>query len=232
MSAALILGYLLSPAFAWGAAMTLLLTVLSLVFGLAAGLVLALIQQNRSWVSRIVATAYLWVFRGTPVLFQIIFIYNVLPSFGVRLTALTSAVLALSLNEAAYMAEILRAGLDAVTKGQRTAALALGMTRLQVLANVVLPQAARVVLPPVGNQMVGMLKTSALVSVVAVEELLLVANQTASASFHYLEALSAAGLYYMLLTALFMGAQALVERSLDPRRRRPVRPAAALDAGR
>ena len=77
-----------------------------------------------------------------------------------------------------------------------------------------------------------MLKTSALVSVVAVEELLLVANQTASASFHYLEALSAAGLYYMLLTALFMGAQALVERSLDPRRRRPVRPAAALDAGR
>jgi polar amino acid transport system permease protein len=225
MSGALIVEYLLSPAFAWGAAMTLLITVLSLVFGLAAGLVLALVQQNRSWPCRAVSLAYLWVFRGTPVLFQIIFIYNVLPTFGIRLSAFTSAVLALSLNEAAYMAEILRAGLDAVKKGQRVAALALGMTRLQVLLNVVLPQAARVVLPPVGNQMVGMLKTSALVSVVAVEELLLVANQTASASFRYLEALTAAGLYYMLLTGLFMGLQGLTERALDPKRRR--RPATA-----
>ena len=238
MSGALIVEYLLSPAFAWGAAMTLLITVLSLAFGLASGLVLALIQQNRSWPCRAISLIYLWVFRGTPVLFQIIFIYNVLPTFGIRLSAFVSAVLALSLNEGAYMAEILRAGLDAVKKGQRVAALALGMTRLQVLLNVVLPQAARVVLPPVGNQMVGMLKTSALVSVVAVEELLLVANQTASASFHYLEALSAAGLYYMLLTAVFMGAQALMERSLDPKRRRRPKPlgppgrAAAVDAQR
>lgn len=229
MSGTLIVEYLLSPAFAWGSAMTLLITVLSLAFGLACGFVLALVQQNRSWLCRAISLAYLWIFRGTPVLFQIIFIYNVLPTFGIRLSAFVSAVLALSLNEGAYMAEILRAGLDAVKTGQRVAALALGMTRLQVLVNVVLPQAARVVLPPVGNQMVGMLKTSALVSVVAVEELLLVANQTASASFHYLEALSAAGIYYMLLTAVFMGVQALMERSLDPkRRRRP--PAAALPA--
>ena len=231
MSLELIWQYLVSPPFVQGAAMTLLITALSLLFGLVAGSVLALIQQVKSRGTRALAFLYLWVFRGTPVLFQIIFIYNVLPSFGIRLSAFTSAVLALSLNEGAYMAEILRSGLEAVRTGQRTAAMALGMTRPQVLRHVVLPQAARVVLPPLGNQMVGMLKTSALVSVVAVEELLLVANQTASASFHYLEALTAAGLCYMALTAVFMALQAGMERALDVKRRRDRlagRPAAAL----
>ena len=229
-SIGLVIQYMTSAVFVWGAVMTLLITVLSLIFGLAGGFLLACVQQINSAATKCLTAMYLWVFRGTPVLFQIIFIYNVLPSFGIRFSALTSAVLALSLNEAAYMAEILRSGLQAVKKGQRIAGLALGMTKGQVAAYVVVPQAARIILPALGNQMIGMLKTSALVSVVAVEELLLVANQTASANFRYLEALTAAGLWYMLLTAVFMGVQTFIERSFETkrRRRRPVFPAAML----
>ncbi|TNC06193.1 amino acid ABC transporter permease [Methylobacterium terricola] len=220
MSFQLVLDYLVSPAFFHGALITLLLTVTALVFGIVAGLVIALLQEARFAPLRGLALVYVWLFRGTPVLFQIIFIYNVLPGFGIRLSAFLSAVIALSLNEGAYMAEILRSGLRAVTRGQRTAALALGLTRGGVMRHIVLPQAMRIVLPPIGNQMIGMLKTSALVSVVAVEELLLVANQTASANFRYFEALSAAGIYYLALSTIFMAGQAWLERTLDPKRSR------------
>lgn len=220
MSLDLVLQYLLSPTFFRGAAMTLLITVGSLVFGLLAGLLIALLNQVKFAPVRIVAVIYLWLFRGTPVLFQIIFIYNVLPTFGIRLTAIASGIIALSLNEGAYMAEIIRSGLQAIKSGQRTAGMALGMTKLQVMRFVVMPQAARIMLPPIGNQTIGMLKTSALVSVIAVEELLLVANQTASATFRYFEALSAAGIYYLALTTIFMAGQYWMERSLEPKRSR------------
>lgn len=220
MSLDLVFQYLLSPTFFHGAAMTLLITVSSLVFGLLAGFVLALVNQVKFLPVRLLSVFYLWLFRGTPVLFQIIFIYNVLPTFGIRLTAFASGVIALSLNEGAYMAEIIRSGLQAIKSGQRTAGLALGMTKLMVMRHVVLPQAARIMLPPIGNQTIGMLKTSALVSVIAVEELLLVANQTASASFRYFEALSAAGIYYLALTTIFMAGQYWMERTLEPKRAR------------
>ncbi|MCK1716912.1 amino acid ABC transporter permease [Bradyrhizobium sp. 141] len=223
MSLDLVFHYLVSPIFIRGAVMTLLLTVASLFFGVLIGLVLALIQETQTRAGRIGTLAYLWVFRGTPVLFQIIFIYNVLPSFGIKLSAFVCAVLALSLNEGAYMAEIVRSGLQAVKKGQRTAGLALGMTTSQMMRYVVIPQAARIVLPPIGNQMIGMLKLSALVSVIAVEELLLVANQTASADFRYFEALSAAGIYYLVLTTVFMAIQVAIESALDPKKRRRTR---------
>ena len=223
MSIELVLKYLTSPNFLRGAQMTLLLTLAALAFGILIGLVLALIQESQTRIGTVVTVAYLWLFRGTPVLFQIIFIYNVLPSFGIRLSAFVCAVLALSLNEGAYMAEILRSGLQAVKKGQRTAGLALGMTGTQMMRHVVIPQAARIVLPPIGNQMIGMLKLSALVSVIAVEELLLVANQAASADFRYFEALTAAGIYYLAMTTAFMGLQILLETVLDPKKRQRMR---------
>lgn len=223
MSVELVLHYLVSANFIRGAGMTLLLTATSLLFGVVIGLVLALIQESRTRIGQVVTFAYLWLFRGTPVLFQVIFIYNVLPSFGIKLSAFVCAVLALSLNEGAYMAEILRSGLQAVKKGQRTAGLALGMTSGQMMRHVVVPQAARIVLPPIGNQMIGMLKLSALVSVIAVEELLLVANQTASADFRYFEALTAAGIYYLAMTTAFMGLQILIETALDPKKRQRMR---------
>src|SRR5260370_27868808 len=137
--------------------MTLLLTVTSLVLGVGIGLVLALIQESRTRAGQVVTFAYLWLFRGTPVLFQVIFIYNVLPSFGIKLSAFVCAVLALSLNEGAYMAEILRSGLQAVKKGPRTACLALRMTHSQTMRPVVIPHPAPLLPPPIGTQTLSML---------------------------------------------------------------------------
>lgn len=220
MSLDLVFQYLVSPTFFHGAMMTLLITVSSLFFGLLAGFIIALLNQVKFRPVKWMTLFYLWMFRGTPVLFQIIFIYNVLPGFGIRLSAFASGVIALSLNEGAYMAEIIRSGLQAIKSGQRTAGLALGMTKLMVMRHVVMPQAARIMLPPIGNQTIGMLKTSALVSVIAVEDLLLVANQTASATFRYFEALTAAGIYYLVLTTIFMAGQYWMERALEPKRSR------------
>ena len=199
--------------------MTLLLSVCALAGGMAVGLILALMQEARTAPLRWATVGYLWLFRGTPVLFQLIFVFNVLPSFGFVLSGFACAVLALSLNEGAYMAEIMRSGIRSVGRGQRQAARALGLTEWQSMRRVVLPQALRIVVPPIGNQFIGMLKLSALVSVIAVEELLLVANQTASSNFRYLEALSAAGIYYLAMTTVFMVLQALLEAKLRRRGR-------------
>jgi len=219
-STELILRYLTSARFFDAAAMTLLISVCSLAGGMVTGLAVALLQEARLAALRGLAIGYLWLFRGTPVLFQLIFVFNVLPSFGLVLSGFTCAVLALSLNEGAYMAEIMRSGIRAVGKGQRQAARALGMPDGQVMRWVVLPQAMRIIIPPIGNQFIGMLKLSALVSVIAVEELLLVANQTASSNFRYLEALAAAGIYYLAMTTVFMLLQALIESRLRRRGRK------------
>ena len=180
--------------------------------GAGAGLVLALMQKARARPFRWLAWIYLWLFRGTPVLLQIIFAFNVLPAFGVILSGPVCAVLALGLHEAAYMTEIIRGGLGAVSAGQRDAARALGMSEWQVMRLVALPQALRLVIPPIGNQFIGMLKLSALVSVIGVRELLLAAEQSASGTFRYLEALSAAGLYYLAFTTVLMSFQHMLER--------------------
>ncbi len=219
----LILEYAVSDRFIEAAGMTLMLTILSVILGIVVGLVIAIMQETRTpylrGVFRGSSVVYLWLFRGTPVLFQLIFVFNVLPVFGIRLSGFACAVLALSLNEGAYMSEIMRSGLQAVGKGQRMAGRALGMRDWQVMRYIVLPQALKIVIPPIGNQFIGMLKLSALVSVIAVEELLLVANQTASANFRYLEALGAAGLWYLLFTTIFMAFQARIEHWAGPQRR-------------
>src|SRR6516225_4985849 len=153
----LILHYFLSPRFVWGAALTLWITLVSLFFGILVGLLIALLQESRRRSLHALAIAYLWLFRGTPALFQIIFVFNVLPQFGITLSNFSSGVVALALNEGAYMAEIIRSGLQAVGRGQRTAARALGMKEWQVMRYVVLPQALRIIVPPTGNQFIGML---------------------------------------------------------------------------
>jgi polar amino acid transport system permease protein len=205
---------LLSFDFAGAALMTLWISIVSMLIGLAVGLALALMQESRSRLLRWPAWTYLWLFRGTPVLLQIIFAFNVLPGFGVMLSGPVCAVLALGLHEAAYVAEIFRAGLGAVKAGQRDAARALGMSEWRVMHLVVLPQALRLVIPPIGNQFIGMLKLSALISVIGVRELLLAAEQSASGTFRYLEALSAAGVYYLAFTTMLMSLQRVLERRL------------------
>ena len=211
---ALFLQDLLSAQFAAAALSTLWISLLALGIGTAGGLLLAVLQESRMRPLRAFVAGYLWLFRGTPVLLQIIFAFNVLPVFGLLLPGWSCAVLALGLNEAAYMAEIMRAGMRAVGPGQRMAGAALGLTPWQGMRLVVLPQAVRVVVPPVGNQFIGMLKLSALISVIGVHELLLVAEQAASGTFRYLEALSAAAVYYLVGTTLFMAGQHWLERRL------------------
>src|SRR5215469_1470947 len=220
------LHYLLSFDYAAAAANTLWISLAALVVGLMVGLLLAVLRETRVAVLLNLVRFYLWLFRGTPVLLQIVFAFNVLPSFGVVLPGFACAVLALGLNEGAYMAEIMRSGIRAVGPGQRLAARALGLEESQVMRWVVLPQAFRIVIPPIGNQFIGMLKLSALVSVIGVKELLLTADQTASMNFRYLETLTVAGLCYLLMTTVLMVIQVFIERACSRRRGRSVKAAA------
>ena len=199
---------------AGAALVTLWISLIAMLLGLALGLALSLAQESRWGLLRWLAWTYLWLFRGTPVLLQIIFAFNVLPSFGIILSGPVCAILALGLHEAAYLAEIFRSGLAAVDTGQRDAARALGMSEWRVMRLVVLPQAVRLVIPPIGNQFIGMLKLSALISVIGVRDLLLAAEQSASATFRYLEALSAAAVYYLAFTTVLMALQRALERKL------------------
>jgi polar amino acid transport system permease protein len=163
---------------------------------------------------------YNWIFRATPTLLQLIFIWDALPQLwsffaGSWFTPFLAAFIALSLNEAAYMAEIIRGGLLGVDKGQRVAAHMLGLSPVQSLRYVVLPQTARLILPPTGNQLIGMLKTSALASVVAVSDLLLTAQRQAAGNFDYIGSLTAAAVYYLILTTAFTFVVRQCERRLD-----------------
>jgi len=210
------LNYLLSVDYAAAAGNTLWISLASLVLGLCVGLILAMAREVGFPPLNALVSVYLWLFRGTPALLQIVFAFNVLPAFGVVLPGFACAVLALGLNEGAYMAEIMRSGIRAVGQDQRDAAQALGLRKWQMMRLIVLPQAFRIVIPPIGNQFIGMLKLSALVSVIGVHELLLVADQSASSNFRYLEALSAAAVYYLVLTNLFMAVQNRIEWALSP----------------
>jgi polar amino acid transport system substrate-binding protein len=189
-----------------GAGMTLLLTAISMPLALLFGLALALMTMSgRAWL-RWPAAAYIQVMRGTPLLVQIFVIYFSLPKLGNLLgtellawPAFAVGVLCLAANYAAYEAEIHRAGLEAIPRGQREAALSLGMTEGQALRHVVLPQSFRVILPPVVNDLVSMLKDSCLVSIMGVGELLRAAESTGKSTFHYGEMLLlAAALYFVL----------------------------------
>ncbi len=223
----LLVQYLTSADFFHAALVTLWLSIASLAGGMVVGLLLAVGQEAPFGPVRALVWFYIWLFRGTPVLLQLVFAFTVLPSLGIVLPGFACAVLALGLNEGAYMAEIMRAGIRAVGPGQRLAARALGLEEGGVMRWVVLPQALRIVIPPIGNQFIGMLKLSALVSVIGVKELLLTADETASGNFRYIETLTAAGLWYLALTTLFMAVQSVIERRL---RRRPAARRAAIAA--
>jgi len=220
--------YFFSLNFALGAGITLALTLLSMILGIAGGLVLALVKTSGIRVLQAPTDLYIWLFRGTPILLQLIFIFNALPQMGLRFSAFTSAVIALSLNESAYMAEIIRAGIESVDKGQRSAARVLGLRDNQIMRYVVLPQAMRLIVPPTGNQFIGMLKMSALASVIAVQDLLLRAQRIASANFDYVDTLLAAACWYLILTTLFTYGQRWLEQRMDVSKRK--RPAAAAGA--
>ena len=209
-----------------GIALTLVLTVACMAIGIVLGTLLAVMRLSANPVARAVAGAYVGFFRGTPVLVQLLFWFNIsalypvisfgIPGFALNantiITPIVAAILGLGLNEAAYTSEIVRAGIISVDHGQVEAARALGLTRGQTLVRVVLPQAMAVIVPPTGNEVVGMLKTTSLVSVLAVGELLYSAQLIYSANFQTIPLLLVASIWYLILTAVFSAGQYWVER--------------------
>ena len=161
------------------------------------------------------STFYVSLIRGTPLLLQIFFFFLALPQLGIVLPGLVAGVIALSLNYGAYMSEIFRAGIQSVSKGQREAALALGMTQNQLMRRIVLPQALRFVIPPVGNEFIAMLKDSSLVSATGfVTDILWRAQKVGRSNFHSLEALLVAAAWYWVLTVAFSYLQTRLEKRM------------------
>jgi len=222
--------YLSRPLILQGVVTTLQLTVLAMLIGITLGVLLAVMRLSPNPVMSWVSWVYIWLFRGTPVLVQIFFWFNlalVLPHIGMGIPftsihwqadtntlvpAFMAATLGLGLNEAAYMAEIVRAGLISVEHGQTEAAMALGMPRALVMRRIILPQAMRVIIPPTGNETISMLKTSSLAFVAAVPELFTRSQQIASATFEVIELAIVASIWYLAMTSILTVGQYYLER--------------------
>jgi polar amino acid transport system permease protein len=207
--------YLTSLSLLEGAVTTVWLTAVTMVLGLILGLLLALMHGSANRPLKSIAASYIWLFRGTPLLVQLIIIYTGLPQVGIRMSPIWCAVIGLSLNEAAYHSEIVRSGLLGVPKGQYEAARALGMTPPTAMRFVVMPQALRIMVPPLGNSLNGLLKTTTLVSVISVEELLRRTQYAVQIDYRVLEGLVAAALFYLLMTSAWAVIQAIIERRLS-----------------
>ena len=213
-----------------GVAQTLYLTLVAMAVGIVLGGILAVMRLSPSPVLSTVSWVYIWFFRGTPVLVQLIFWFNLAalfpelsigvpfgPTFfsvetNAAITPFVAAILGLGLNEAAYMAEISRAGIQSVNDGQVEAAHALGMRRLLTMRRIVLPQAMRMIIPPAGNETIGMLKTTSLVSIVTLPELLYSAQSIYSRTFQTIPLLIVASLWYLILTSVLTVGQYYIER--------------------
>jgi polar amino acid transport system permease protein len=211
----LFLHYLSQPYLLTGILYTLLITAIGLGGGLGMGIVLAGMQLSQFRLLALITRAYAIIFRGTPLILQMIFCYNALPMIGIRLTAIEAGGLALALNEAPFIAEIIRGNVVAVDRGQIIAGQALGMTPMIVMLRIVAPQAIRSMIPALGNEAVSALKNSSLASVVSVQELTLRSTQLASANFDFFSIFFASGLMYLVLTGAVAVIQVIVEVLLD-----------------
>ena len=206
------LSYLVNPYLLGGVGITIGLTITTILIGLVLALPLALgSMSSHAWLSA-PARFYVWIFRGTPLLVQIVIIYTGLPQLGVRFDVLSSAILALSLNEAAYLSETIRAGFSAIAKGQIEAAKALSLSRAATLRLVTLPQVIRIIIPPLGNSVNGLLKATSLASVISMEELMRRSQVLMQAKFEVLELYCVAAVFYLVLTSVWDVVQRRLER--------------------
>ncbi len=196
-----IMGYM--PALLEGALNTVLLTIISVCFGAVLGLFLALGRLSKNKMVDKVCWTYIWLFRGTPLLMQLFFIYYALPLIHKSLTLpgqWMPALLALSLNSAAYLAEIIRAAIQSIDKGQMEAAKALGMSYGQAMRRIIVPQSYRRLIPPVGNELIALLKDSSLVSIIGMTELMKVTTQVSARESNAVIYIPAMVLYLIMTT--------------------------------
>jgi polar amino acid transport system permease protein len=191
-------------------------TVLSILFALPIGLLAGIGRISRNRVINRIATVYVEIIRGIPLLAQIFYIYYALAKV-VALQDIVAAVIAMGVCYGAYIGEIFRAGLQAIPRGQMEAAIALGLSRGQAIRHIILPQTIRVVLPPLGNEFIALLKDSSLVSILAVSDLLRRSREYASKTFNYFQAFTVAALVYLVLTLFFSRLVALMEGRLQRR---------------
>jgi len=197
------LEYLVNPYLLQGAITTLGLTVAAIAGGLVVGCLLSILRLSSHPALVTLAKGYIWIFRGTPLLVQLIIIYTGLPQLGLKFSVIESALLGLVLNEAAYLAEIIRGGILGVPVGQTQAARALGLNSFQVMTYVVLPQATRIIIPALGNSVNGLLKTTSVTSVISMEELLRKTQILIQEKFMVLELFAVAAIYYLLMTSVW-----------------------------
>lgn len=222
--------YFFDPTVMQGLSITLGLTVIAMIIGVALGLLLAIGRMSQDRLASTFSSLFIWFFRGTPLLVQLIFWYNlstlfpkislaipfgpILVSWNTNdlITPLTAAIIGLALNEAAYMAEIIRGGLLSVDKGQAETAAAFGMTRGRALRRVIIPQAMRSIVPPTGNQLISMIKATSLVSVIAMADLLYSVQSIYNRTFEVIPMLLVAVIWYLLITSVLNVAQSAIER--------------------
>ena len=226
-----VIKYFLSGQILAGLVWTIGLTFASMVMGIVLGTIFAVMRRSRNTIVAGAAGLYIWFFRGTPLLVQLIFWYNLASlypqlSLGIPFTSIvfvsastnavissiTAALLGLGLNQAAYTAEIVRAGILSVPAGQLDSASSLGMTRGMTMRRVILPQAMKIIIPPLGNETIGMLKTTSLVSVLAMPELLYSAQLIYSRTYETIPMLIVASIWYLILTTVLTMIQIPLER--------------------
>ena len=210
---------------------TLWISFLAQAIGIGSGVVAAVARNLRIPVLDQIAGLYIWFFRGTPLLVQLIFWFSALPQLAPDdftllfievkhqwfiLSPFQAALIGLSMNEGAYMAEIVRAGIESIERGQMDASKALGMTNLKAMRLVILPQAMRVIVPPTGNEFIAMLKNSSLANVIAYPELLYASQRVYTRNYHVLELLAVASVWYLFFTTLFSALQAELEARMRP----------------
>ncbi|MBB3945125.1 polar amino acid transport system permease protein [Rhizobium skierniewicense] len=226
----IVAAYFFDPTVIQGLYVSLGLTVVAMIIGVMLGLLLAIARMSTDGLASSFASLFIWFFRGTPLLVQLIFWYNMstlFPELSIAIpfgptlaswdtnsviTPMTAAIVGLALNEAAYMAEIIRGGLLSVDRGQAETAEAFGMTRARALRRIIIPQAMRSIVPPTGNQLISMIKATSLVSVIAMADLLYSVQSIYNRTFEIIPMLLVAVIWYLLITSVLNVGQAYIER--------------------
>jgi polar amino acid transport system permease protein len=219
---------LLTPStqFLNGLALTIAISIAAMALALVLGLAIALMGRSKILPLRIFASLYIWIIRGTPLLVQLVIIYTGFAAAGVfRFEDVTlgflikgavqAAIVALMLNESAYISEIVRGGLESIEHGQNEAALSLGMTPLSSMRWIIVPQAIRVMVPPLGNSFNGLMKSTSILSIIGVAEMFQVGSTMASSTFKVFEIYIVVALYYLALTTIWTVIQTAIENRLN-----------------
>jgi polar amino acid transport system permease protein len=225
-----------SQALLQGAVQTILLTIVSFALGLGLGLIIALGRDHRFRAVRWLAWAYVWIFRAVPTIVQLLFVWNALPQIfpaltGTWFTPFMAAALALSMNEAAYAAEIVRGGLLSIDDGQKLASRALGLSPFRTFRRVIAPQLVRVIIPPISNDFITLLKITSLAYIISFRELLNNAQLAIASTFRFAEWYAAVAVYFLVIVSVFMVIQAALERRYVWTSRAATGPGARLRTG-